>query len=1149
MKKGLSALGTVAAAATALAMALGPVASLAAAPGAEVVMVTGRGERRETDQTVWVNAAVNDRIAPGGSVRTLANSQMGVLMSDRTQIRLNQNSQLQIKSLAEATQWSETAVRLNAGRAWSQARPQAPPPGAGDGTKPANALRMETPTTTIGIRGTDWEVEVDPASGTTRIAVLSGTVDVGNEFGAIVLGPGDAAVAEPGQAPRKFQLVDPASRVQWVSSWKPQPRRWAGTDAARLAQAVALVEAGEFTQAQALLGNARGGDTAAARMLADLLMYQGEVARARELLAPHASEGSGDPLAVALLANALAREDRVEDAKALVGKALAEHPGHLELLTTAGDLAVLQGDAARARAAYLGALAVDPRSVDAWYGLGLVASERERVAEARRSLGEVLKLDPAEGRALAELAATESFAGDLAHARELLRQVLAKEPSNYQALTALGIVHLKSGRPREALEQFMKAGVIEPRHARAWLYSGVAFYQQGETDRALQAFAHAARLDPHDPVPYVMRGLAESDALDPGAAIASAREAQLRLPYLKSLNPVASNQKGSGNLGSALAGFGLEEWADDYAARANSPYWGASHLFLADRFTGEFNRNSELFKGYLTEPTAFGASNRRNSLVTAPGHYGRVEAVADRTSWDQLAGIASVNGMSVEPVPVAYFASADFPRAQSRDDASSAHAHNLTFGLGVKPTWQLGLFAFATDTDLRGDLRTTELPSDRFAQREQRADAGLNFRFQPDNQLWIKVGSGRQDNSVAGALASADLAQSLNTLFHTSVFTPNGTLDAFQSTVRQDDVQLRHAFTAGDVLWSWGAEYSRQRNDGRLTTTFTPAVVDTGQQLALRSIDAYVSAIFQPRGGLQAQLDVFAQQARGHRLDTDTLSLQVAPPSSFSLGNTVGDRDSHEINPRAGVSWEIAPLQTLRAVLQRWRRPASVSTLAPVETLGIAINDRIVAAGGLYERARVQFDGEFGEHTFIRAFGDHERVDNGLAGRTTAISDFELTQLQNLRARPDVFQAKPDLEQTPQYMAGRIDTLGLSMNRLLGRESSLAARYLNRDAVQTGALAGRMIPYVPRHFLQLDNQWAFGGQWLLGASATWRSLRYRDDRNLDPIHAGWAFAFTAYWESLDRHSIVEAILGNLAAHKNAVNDRDAHITLRYAYRF
>ena len=74
---------------------------------------------------------------------------------------------------------------------------------------------------------------------------------------------------------------------------------------------------------------------------------------------------------------------------------------------------------------------------------------------------------------------------------------------------------------------------------------------------------------------------------------------------------------------------------------------------------GSFTKNSELFQGYLTDPTAFGASNRRSTLVTTPGHYAKLEAFYERSDWRQASLIASANGLVVDPVPIAYFASAD----------------------------------------------------------------------------------------------------------------------------------------------------------------------------------------------------------------------------------------------------------------------------------------------------------------------------------------------------------------------------------------------------------------------------------------------------------------------------------------------------------
>ena len=1116
-------------------------AALAATDRAEVVLVVGKGERRDTSTGNWQPLGATDKLPPGALVRTLGDSQMALVMPDRSQIRLNQNSQLEIGSATEPSGLVVSVLRLVTGRIWSLARP---PTIAGAGQR----IRMTTPTATIGIRGTDWEVEVGP-DGSTQLVVLTGTVDMSNELGSVVVASGEAAMAQPGKAPVKFVLVNPSSRVQWISSWRPQPQRWAGADAARLAPVIRRIENGEYTPAEATLSATAGSDAGAAVLLADLLLQRGDLDSAQRVLAPHAREGAGDPRAIALLAQVMARQDRVEQAQALVAAGLRQYPRHAELLLAEGDLAVLQGDAARARQAYTAILQDQPDSVDGWYGLGLIASEREQVGPARDALGQALRRSPTDARVQAELAATETFAGNLAAGRKLLEEVLAREPANYQALTALGVNKLKSGQTSEALDDFLKAGVIEPRYARAWLYSGVAFYQLGERKRAIEAFDKAAQLDPRDPIPYVYRGMVEADSLDPGAAIGSSRQAQERMPFLKSLNQVANNQKGSANVGSSLTAFGLEEWADYYATQAYSPYWGGSHLFLADRYTGKFNKNSELFKGYLTEPTTFGASNRDATLIPSPGHYGRVEVLAERTDWQQAAAIATVNGLTVSPVPIAYFLSGDFARAQARADDSTGHARNLTAGLGIRPTYQVGLFAFATDTELHGSLRDPTLNNDALDQTERRLDVGLNFKIDPENQVWLKGGKGKQDNRVAGALISPAIAASLNGLFSTSVFVPGGSLDNFFSTIDQDDVQLRHAFSAGGIHWSWGLERSNQDQTGGLATTFAPARLDNAQRFTVQATDVYASALYKSAAGHEAEIDLFGQHSRQHREDLNRLTLQVVPPTAFTLENGAVDRDIKELNPRVGIKWQVAPLHTLRGVWQQWRRPASSATLSPVDTVGIPVNDRLVVAGGFYERARLQYDGEIGASGFLRLFADHERVDNGLGGRRTAITDFQVTQLESLRNRPDVFAAKSDLEDTPQFQEGRSNTLGGAYNILLSRTHSMAFRYLWRNAHQTGANDGLMIPYIPRHFAQLDSQWSIPGHWLLGASASYRSARFRDDTNLDPIRAGWNFGLTAYWESADKHHSFQVIMDNLLPHKEAGNHPDAHLLGRYAYRF
>ena len=84
-----------------LFLVVGPV-KVYAASDAEIISVTGKGDKRDTAQTDWIPASPKQMVKPGGFVRTRELSQMALLLPDRTQLLLNQNSQMQIKTVADA---------------------------------------------------------------------------------------------------------------------------------------------------------------------------------------------------------------------------------------------------------------------------------------------------------------------------------------------------------------------------------------------------------------------------------------------------------------------------------------------------------------------------------------------------------------------------------------------------------------------------------------------------------------------------------------------------------------------------------------------------------------------------------------------------------------------------------------------------------------------------------------------------------------------------------------------------------------------------------------------------------------------------------------------------------------------------------------
>ena len=122
------------------------------------------------------------------------------------------------------------------------------------------------------------------------------------------------------------------------------------------------------------------------------------------------------------------------------------------------------------------------------------------------------------------------------------------------------------------------------------------------TTAALFELSRATESIPTIRCRYLLASLIRLDRIEPVAAVEQAQEALKRIPYLKSLNQVADNQKGVANVGTPLAFMGLEYWARSAAHESYLPFWGASHLFLADRYAGDFDKRSELMQGFVTDP-------------------------------------------------------------------------------------------------------------------------------------------------------------------------------------------------------------------------------------------------------------------------------------------------------------------------------------------------------------------------------------------------------------------------------------------------------------------------------------------------------------------------------------------------------------------
>jgi hypothetical protein len=292
----------------ALAGVLALQTGMARADDAEVVSLTGKGDSRVAADADWRPTTVKAKLQAGWFVRTREMSQMALLMKDGTQLRLNQLSILNIKAVATAGQ--PTRLDLPQGRVWSQAKARSPDVAAAAKTK-GSIIEVSTPAAIASIRGTDWELSVDD-KGVSTLTVLSGEVEFHNEQGRVSVRPNEQARAAPGKAPTKVLLSNAAERVQWVTAYRPQPRRWVKDFSGGLEPIAKNIEAQDYAPAlAALTKDKKLPRLPAGLLLADLNIYLGQAADAIAILNPHAADGKGDPMAAALLGRALLVAGRI----------------------------------------------------------------------------------------------------------------------------------------------------------------------------------------------------------------------------------------------------------------------------------------------------------------------------------------------------------------------------------------------------------------------------------------------------------------------------------------------------------------------------------------------------------------------------------------------------------------------------------------------------------------------------------------------------------------------------------------------------------------------------------------------------------------------------------------------------------------------
>ena len=1113
-------------------------AACAQAPEGEIASLTGKGEYRHGQQGAWSPATPKQKLFPLDWLQTLDMSRMVLRFSDGSTEFIGPNSQFHVVKVATSAD-PKTILELNKGRMWSQSK-----------TAPGG-LEVRAGSALAAVRGTDWELVVD--GDTTILSVFSGEVEFSNDQGGVLVRPNEQARAEKGKAPIKLLLRTSRERIQWVSAFTVDPRRYAEPAAGRdprYAAIAKLVADNELAEAYArcrALADAADAPAVAFLLLADFEVYRGEFVAARATLERGARRFPEDVRFEAAGARLAFLEGDIEAARAHVRAALAQNADSPDALVMLGDIERHEGHARQSIAAYSRAVEASAGDARAWHGRGAVQGERENVAAARSDLAKAIALDSSDATYRAESGTVESLANDLAKARRELLAALDLQPDNYVALTGLGIVELKAGDVDAALVALQKASAIEPRYARTHVYLAAAYYHQRRDDAAFFELGRASELDPNDPLPYLLKSLIRQDRLEPAAAIQDAQEALKRIPYLKSLNQVADNQKGVANVGAPLAFAGLEYWARSAAQESYLPFWGGSHLFLADRYPGDFDKRSELMQGFVTDPSAFGASNRFQSLIVEPGNFGTASLRYNHSRDLHLTEpVLTVNGNDASRFPVSYFGEAVYTQIDPGDVAFAAKAHTYTGAIGMKPTYDVSTFVYANYLDVDAKLGRAGAAGDfdHINGNSWRVDGGVRYAPDARQSVWLKAGGSGQDATSDDTLTSGQPAAAFVQGSH------------FTYNPRASDVALRYTLLASERFeFTWGAETSHATKDEvlLLESAFHPVPTSVPVDRLDETDRDRSDTIYAIARWLDPRWRVEAGAAWvDYTKDRDLLVTRDA-----SRGGTVPISESYrrkKVEPLAGIIWRYTDAQLVRAACRRWIHPTSLDTLAPVAVAGMPLDDQLVNPGGTLDQCRAQWEWTDTRRTFASVFVERSRVRNlvsPLDGVQNTASD--VTNLDRLRNRAIAQPPTPDLlEGQPVFGEGDVKRASAALDHIVNRAVTLRAYYTYSESEVTGVdFPGRVhpqgakIPYIPRNQVNLGTVISPGWHSLFSAYAVYRSQRFADEFNTQALPAGWDAQLDLFIESADKHWSFEINAANLLKKPNVPDVYSAIVSYRF----
>lgn len=903
-------------------------------PPGRIVSLAGSVTVKRVTSTLQAKPFQNLEV--GDVVITQAGSRAAILLRDESLIKLNSNSQITIKNVISPIkkvvtgQPDKTQIQQDSGEIWIRTKDR---PGT---------LEIDTKSGSAAIRGTELNVFADDEK--TLLTVSSGSVELSNQQGSVLIAQNEQGQATPTTQPTKRSLTieETENTVQWIFYFPSN---------LKLKQEVTDTSLEVLTKNY----NDNPNNAEAATLLGAKKLISGKYQEALNLF-EKANEIALSATNELMRARALFVLHRQKDALEAINEAIKLDPNWAILYGEKSKYLASQGDLIQAEKEANQAVSLDSNSPESWISLGEVQYAYGRFNKALESFNKALNVD-----------------SNLAEAH-----------------VGKGKTLISSFHNDEAIDEFLSAVLLEPGLSRAHLYLGQAYYQNKDTKKAIDEIQEATKIDPNDPLSLNSLSIIYDVAHRYGDALELDQKTIEITPNLLESGARQSRNLSvaSGNIGIEPLRFGLTDWAFFQANKAlrENPIDGAGHFTVgtiynsnrvepiiptsegpgasqAQLSTGQirglrgtnltgvnartstneydlgfnFASDSERLIGKLLTPSILGSPNGRYRFFRAPELYVTTNGIFGQQQVSLLReGGISANGYLGTPWNI--YLNTEFMGGLVRNVFGDITGKgNRSFFKGefafspLKTVDVIGSYSRA-DVNLR--LFNGTLPSSRFLFTPDLNDFDVTVNWHPSpNNIFL--------SRFFGEIASTRL----------DATTPGiGGEDIFAGIFpRNYGYQFRHLLNSNRHRFTSGAEWIHSQNPFQVNLDFTVPVGDTSVRtnsyLKGRTRYDIFSAYFQDLFRVTKKTDFVFGLRYNHifnRTKDNTIIQTITDGMSSSLESF--DRRSTDrvsFSPQTGIVYNIGQNTTIRLASQHKSfYNTFLPELSPQDVAGVPFSDQ-----------------------------------------------------------------------------------------------------------------------------------------------------------------------------------------------------------------